>query len=882
MHEKLQWKCWLLICMMMFTSQRSYSQLSSCVNADFEQGTFVNWTGTTGTCCPITSTTVGIVPGRHTIMSGLGSDPNTNGAVPIVAPGGQYSARLGNDNSGAQAEQLSYQINVDTTNALFIYRYAVVLEDPSHGSQAQPRFEIRVYDANGAPVGCGTYNVYASAGTPGFNTIVNQFGRLVHYQNWTTVGLDLSAYIGQTITIEFSTGDCAHGGHYGYAYVDCYCSPLRILSDFCLGSGSTTLTAPLGFASYLWSTGDSTQTINLQNAVVGTQYQCTMTSVTGCTVTLTAILSTTVIASAYNLNNNCQNPVQFYDSSIVVTGSPINQWLWNFGDGSTSTLQNPLHSFSTSGNYLVSLLVTNAGGCTDTILQNVVIGPLPLPAFNATVVCPGTSTLFTDLSFSPSGSIVAWNWNFGDGSSVDSNSAPAHIYQLPGTYPVQLITTDSLGCKDTLIQTVATLPGPIAGFSVPLICAQNQIGWMDTSLVVGTTITGWEWNFGDASPLVSGTGTPVHTYLSPGNYNTELIVTSANGCTDTTSSLITVHPLPSVAFYADTVCFGDKHSFRNQTSIAAGSVVSWNWSFGDNTLSNSFEPNHTYASIGTFLVTLVAASNMGCKDSTSNTAHVWHLPRPNFMVNDSAGCRTHAVQFTDLSTSIDGSISKWWWDFGNGDVDSMPVVEAKYIDAGQYDVNLKVTSSLGCQNDTTKYKYITAYELPIASFVNTPDDPSMFVPEVSFFDRSDNAIQWWWNFGDSSTSELQFPEHNYTVVGEYLVTLIVESAEGCRDTTWKVLELKDDYAFWIPNSFTPNDDGTNDYFMVEGFGYSDLAIAIFNRLGDLIFSSTNDTVGWDGKHNGTPAALDVYVYQVQIKDVFGSPHIYNGTLSLVR
>lgn len=882
MREKIQWKFWLLTCLMLVTSQRSFSQLSSCVNADFEQGSFVNWTATTGTCCPINSTTIGIVSGRHTIMSGSGTDPNTNGAIPVVAPGGQYSARLGNDSSGAQAEQLSYQINVDSTNALFIYRYAVVLEDPNHGSLAQPRFEIRVYDASGLPVGCGTYNVYASSGIPGFNSIINQFGSLIRYQNWTTVGLDLSAYTGQTITIEFSTGDCRHGGHYGYAYVDCYCSPLRIISDFCLGSGSTTLTAPIGFASYLWSNGATTQTINLQNAIVGTQYQCTMTSVTGCTVTLTSILSTTVIASAYNQNSNCQNPVQFYDSSIVVTGSPINHWLWNFGDGSTSTLQNPLHLFSAYGNYPVSLMVTNAGGCTDTILQNVVIGPLPILAFNSTVVCPGTPTLFIDQSTSPNGNIVAWNWNFGDGSSVDSNSAPTHIFQLPGTYPVQLIITNSIGCKDTLMQTVSTLPSPVSGFNVPVICAQNQIGFIDTSLFAGTSITGWEWNFGDASPLVSGTDTPTHTFVNPGNYITELIVTTANGCTDTASSLITVHPLPSVVFNADTVCFGDKHSFRNLTSIAAGSVVKWSWSFGDNTLSNSFEPNHTYASFGIFAVTLTATSSMGCKDSSSKTAHVWHLPRPNFMVNDSAGCRTHAVQFTDLSTSIDGSISKWRWDFGNGVVDSFPVVDAKYVDAGKYDVNLKVTSSLGCQNDTTKYEYVTAYELPIASFINTPDDPSMFVPEVSFLDRSVNAIQWWWNFGDSSTSELQFPEHNFTQVGVYMITLMTESADGCRDTTWKELELKDDYAFWIPNSFTPNDDGTNDLFIVKGFGYSDFTIAIFNRLGDLIFSSTNDSVGWDGRHNGTPSAMDVYVYQVQIKDVFGSPHTYKGNLSLVR
>ena len=215
----------LLLLLLYFTGYNASAQLSSCVNADFELNSFANWTGTTGSCCPINSITPGIVAGRHTIMTGPGTDPNTNGAITVVAPGGQFSARLGNDDVGGEAEQLSYQIAVDATNALFIYRYAVVLEDPSHTLGEQPRFEIRVYDQNGLPVGCGEYNVVATAGIPGFVSIVNSAGSTVHYKDWTTVGIDLSPYIGQNVTIEFSTGDCALGGHFGYAYVDCYCSP---------------------------------------------------------------------------------------------------------------------------------------------------------------------------------------------------------------------------------------------------------------------------------------------------------------------------------------------------------------------------------------------------------------------------------------------------------------------------------------------------------------------------------------------------------------------------------------------------------------------------------------------------------------------------------
>lgn len=108
------------------------AQLSSCANADFELNSFANWAGIIGSCCPINSITPGIVAGRHTIMTGPGTDFNTNGAITVVAPGGQFSARLGNEDVGAEAEQLSYQIAVDAMNTLFIYRYAMELEDPSH------------------------------------------------------------------------------------------------------------------------------------------------------------------------------------------------------------------------------------------------------------------------------------------------------------------------------------------------------------------------------------------------------------------------------------------------------------------------------------------------------------------------------------------------------------------------------------------------------------------------------------------------------------------------------------------------------------------------------------------------------------------------------
>lgn len=866
MCNKTQWKFRLLILLVLGTSHCSLAQLSTCVNADLELGNFTNWTATTGSCCPINSTSPGIVPGRHTIMSGTGTDPNTNGALSVVAPGGLFSARLGNSNTGAQAEQLSYQINVDSGNALFIYRYAVVLEDPNHGAQEQPRFEIRVYDVNGNSVGCGTYNVYASAGIPGFVTLVNQYGSTVRYKNWTTVGIDLTPYIGQTVTIEFSTGDCSLGGHFGYAYVDCYCSPFRILTDFCVGATTTTFTAPQGFASYLWSTGATTQSMAIQNGTVGSQYQCTMTSVTGCTITLTTVLTTTVIASAYGQNNVCSNPVQFFDQSSVVSGSPIIHWLWDFGDGVTSNAQNPVHAYASTGTYNVSLIVTNGGGCKDTVVQSVLINPVLAGNFTASMVCPGSVTDFTDLSTSQSGGIVAWNWSFGDGTPNDSTANPSHIYQVSGSYPVTLVVTDSIGCSDTLLKSVSTLPSPVSGFDYPTVCTKETVIFTDTSKAIGSLLADWEWNFGDGTPLVTGTSTPSHSFAHSGTFNAILVVTDTVGCTDTSSAMITVDPLPAVVFSADTVCMGSMSVFRNLSYISSGSIIGWDWDFGDTAASALSWPVHVYSSSGTFPVSLTATSDKGCVDSAFSTAHVWRLPSPDFMVSDSAGCRTHEVLFSDLSTSQDGTIKSWLWDFGNGTATTSPFTETKYKTAGLYDVKLSVTTSLGCVNDTAKDDFVTVFELPSPDFYYTPDEPTMFVSNVSFIDKSVNAAHWWWDFGDSSTSVLQFPDHFYRQTGNYIVKLVVESADGCLDSTWRQLEVTDSYAFWIPNAFSPDNDGLNDVFMVKGFGYSDLSLSIFNRLGDRIYFSNSN--GWDGNYNGQEAPVGVYVYQVKMIDSF--------------
>lgn len=208
----------------------------ACTNVDFESGTLNGWTTTTGFhplfnasgCCP----TAG---GAQTIMTGNGVDPC--GGFPVVCPGGNFSVRLGNNGTGAVADRLEQKFFVSASNANFTYKYAVVFQDPGHTVNQQPAFRIEMFDSLGAAIPCTYYNVAAGQNIAGFQNSPNCPG--VVYKPWTNVVVDLTTYIGQSVTIRFSTFDCSLGGHYGYAYIDGSCVSFQQTTQDTICVGAT-------------------------------------------------------------------------------------------------------------------------------------------------------------------------------------------------------------------------------------------------------------------------------------------------------------------------------------------------------------------------------------------------------------------------------------------------------------------------------------------------------------------------------------------------------------------------------------------------------------------------------------------------------------------
>jgi hypothetical protein len=435
--------------LLLLVSILSYSQ---CGNLDFETGNFTGWYGKLGTCCPIALPTNGFGNTRQTIMT-QGIDPHSCGGLRTVYAG-TYSARLGNDRVGAQAEGLYYQFTVTPSTTIIRYAYAVVFQDPGHSPSDQPRFQSRVRLANGSVIPCTDYTVTAASNLPGFQYCPPPPPDTsnVAWRDWTEVALDLSAYVGQTVTLEFETGDCKLRGHYGYAYIDAVqCGQVDTHVTYCENDTTLTINGMGGFASYLWETGDTTQNITVNPQLYDT-ITCQVTTFLGCQLTLYYILDMAPGHPNFIWGTDCNGLTQLTNTSNA-SYSPIN-YLWTFPNGTTSTLQNPTITLA-PGTYNVTLQISSNLGCgRDTTIQ-ITVPQLPNPRFTAPNVCLGNPTQFSNLS--AQGNIL-YNWNFGD-NNTSTIFSPSHTYLSVGTYNVTLTATSGPCTSSTQGQvTIYPLP----------------------------------------------------------------------------------------------------------------------------------------------------------------------------------------------------------------------------------------------------------------------------------------------------------------------------------------------------------------------------------------------------------------------------------------
>lgn len=639
-------------------------------------------------------------------------------------------------------------------------------------------------------------------------------------------------------------------------------------------------------ANWYWDFGDGNNSFAenpsyiYQNPGVYT-VTLTATNINGCDSTISHDVFVSEIPDANFLADIVcfGSPTTFTDQS---TGNPT-QWIWNFGDG-TVVDGGPVeeHTFATPGNYFVTLYVEGgSGACNDQFSQIITIeNEAQAGMIIPTQACVDESFNFQDNSVSTVGTIDDYLWDMGDGTSY-STANGFHAYSDPGVYEITLSVSTDNGCINTTSQEITIYENPIADFESTLACEGQTT--LFTDLSTGNIVT-WEWDLGDGT--ITNDVSPSHVYANIGTYSVTLTVTSDQGCTDVITGQVEVFDTPIAAFTNTTVCWGDETEFTDLSVLNNGTIVSWDWDFNNTEgTANTQNPNYTFDEYNdVFDVQLVVTSDNGCTDTILQIVNLNPIVIFDFTSDRITGCEPMEVNFSDNSFTTDenGFIVNYTWDFGDGITSFNQNPNHIYADAGEYTVTLTVLTNTDClYTDTLSYS-IYVYPMPVAGFLVNPVETSIFDPTIDITDISVGADNYEYYFNNNYYSNESEPSVTYTEPGEYVIMQIVQSIHNCIDTAYQAVTINPDLIFYVPNSFTPNDDGRNDFFTWSVEGAESFVMRIFNRWGELVFETEDFIDYWDGKYRETIVQDGVYVWKANVVDLNGEEHVRTGHVTVMR
>lgn len=678
-------------------------------------------------------------------------------------------------------------------------------------------------------------------------------------------------------------------------------------TSVCLGAAKFPLTVtPLttGVYDFKWAPATNLSCTDCQNPVFDPQstqtYTVTMSdkNVANCnrvkTVKVTVGTSFSITATGAEI---CEGET----ATITVTGADT--YVWQPGNLTGASIQ---VTPTTTTTYTVTGTMAGATcpGKPETTAI-VTVGKQPVVTTTDITICMGTAAKLTGTI--TGGSKITWTGGAGtyapDRTTLNALYTPTAAEQSAGTVTLTLESEDPAGpCVKATKPLVITIIPAAIGDAGPdqTICTGSTVQ-LDGSFKGSSTIGIWITGTGTFAPDKvdpKAVYTPSAADLLAGKVKLVYMASDpSTACPKVSDTmLITINEKPIVSAGDPTsVCDGTPIKLNG---IISGGATTATWTGGAGTYMNSnTDPKAVYyptaAEIKAGKVTLTFTSNANglCPIAT---AEVTHTINPNpviaFATPNPKACPPHCIDFNDSTTAGSTVITKWEWDFGNGTKGTEKTPKKIcYEKPGLYTVTLKATSDKNCSSTLVKEKMIETYKKPVAQFTEDPNPASVFDPTIHFYDQSvSNIKSWKWDFGDGtfSSPDKKNPVHIYPfeITGAYMVKLVVVDSNGCIDSTHHEIEIKPFFAFYIPNAFTPDENGVNDVFLGRGVGIDKYNMWVFDRWGNMIFESDNIDKGWNGivKNGSEPAQTDVFVWRVKIKDIFGKSHNYTGTVTLAK
>ena len=669
----------------------------------------------------------------------------------------------------------------------------------------------------------------------------------------------------------------------------------------CAGHTLTLSANPVAGATYSWTGpggfSSNSQVASIPNATAANSgtYTLIVSSPTGAdTAFIDGIVNPNLTASLSATPLVCQNQSVAFNASgsSPIPGITTYQWIFNNAGviNQTTTVPTTQFTYPTAGTYNPGVIVTGPGGCKDTTHVTVTVAPLPVAALTIPIqTCADRSvTLDASASSVPSPGVLSeYRWDFNNDGAVEQTSSGPVIQHAftDGNFVVKLTVVTNASCTASTSKSIVVFENPVADFSYNDVCVGGITEFTNlttpTSTTTPPTTTTYAWDLGYSGQVTTATNTTI-VYPALGNYYVNLVATIGNLCSDTATKTVIIDNDVTAAFSFNEPC-GYDAAFTDESIIpypATGTINAWGWSFGDGGVSTEQNPTHTYLANNINNVTLIVSTVEGCHDTLTQQVPKYAIPvalfsAPNVCLN------THTV-YKDSSSVSDGIIQSWNWQFGDGDTSASPLPNHTYDSTGVYQLSLIVTTEHGCSD--TAYSSTQVYPNPIAAFGTSPaDHTTLLEPEVSFIDSSSGAISWLWTIGNVGSSNEQNPIWTFEVVGTYQISQVVTNEYGCTDEEKQDYVILPAYNFFAPNAFTPqNGDPLNKYWRIYTMGLKEIDLRIYNRWGELLYSTTDPDFRWDGIYNGKQLPLDEYVYKADTRDIEGKQYQYFGTILMLQ
>lgn len=630
---------------------------------------------------------------------------------------------------------------------------------------------------------------------------------------------------------------------------------------------------------YSWSPTAGLSNPNISNPIaspaITTTYVLTVRhDGGGCMTTDTVVVNSGIVDSTITLIGSATYCTGSGGSTILQV-HPTDSIQW-FKDNIAIPGANQTQLIVTQTGIYFAMLYSHTGCSVATASKQITINPSPVALFtvdNANQCLNSNQFNFTNASSVASGGLQ-YSWDMGDGF-VTTTTDISHAYANAGTYTVTLTVTATGGCvADTslLIHVFAEPDSSILLQGNPAYC----VGTGQAAVLVVQPTTSVQWF--DSNGAIPGANQTQFTVIQSGLYYARL--TNANGCSvNTASKQIDVYPTPSSLFAINAAiqCFDANQFVLTNQSVISSGAIQYLWSFGDGKTDTLRDVMHTYSSAGTYRINLEATALGGCKSDTATTVTVYPTPVADF--GFSPVCVNLRVPILNTTVNNTSSTLNYLWDFGNGQTSTQQYPVYSYPVAGSFVLKLTVSSNQCPLSLNTKVLPITI-DAP-APAINYPVVTAVMNYPQKLQARSfANQAIW------SPATNLDNPKSLTPVfkgITPQTYTIQLTTAHGCVTIDTQEVKTLKKIAIYVPNGFSPNGDGINDYLRPTLTGFKSVtSFKVFNRWGQLVFQMSSDRPGWDGRVNQLPQDSQVYVWTIEAIDVDGVIHQDHGTTVLIR